>query len=556
MQRAATETKAIIESPYDPFLWLQRGKTLHVLSYPELAFGDAYKARLLVDMVFGRASQAVDSTEIGKAAFETSVKRVFANKDPDTVKATIAGPKDLKFEAEKMLKTIEEGAWKLMITALISTKAIHDPYGLCEQAVKKFPKVPCFKEKLDELEKTPYMEGRRKALLAAMLETLHEEKSADLDGKDGLSDAEFNRIMAAVDAKYRKVPGNENRRLEMQDQTGAIKIRPYPWMTTEMLTRDLQSLASLNSERGKAATQTCEFRYSSIQDRLSVAADDASANRQIGVFAKKDIKPGDLIFTETTTTSYINASNRCDACRAKMPSDQSSIVWCSDVFFCNAECRKRARDVYHRVACEKYFKFRHTGQWDVPTHLDIRILATLIQENAEHPLTGSFLRRYDAAYSKHTIALNLHHMVENSACILQTLGVDIFKDLRYDTWVLLTMRFRMFNNMHQFSFPKELGSHVLITIPRLAFLFNHSCEPNVERKHVGGSAKEVFTAMREVKKGEELYVDYWMEVGDFGKGDRRLELGFILHVDCQCKKCVTEEVRDLFAKAGVACPPQ
>ena len=43
------QTSSIKLSPYDPETWLQRAETLVELRYPELAMGDAYKARLLCD---------------------------------------------------------------------------------------------------------------------------------------------------------------------------------------------------------------------------------------------------------------------------------------------------------------------------------------------------------------------------------------------------------------------------------------------------------------------------------------------------------------------------
>lgn len=40
-------SKAILHHPYDPVLWLRRSSTLSRLRYPELAVGDAYKAKML-----------------------------------------------------------------------------------------------------------------------------------------------------------------------------------------------------------------------------------------------------------------------------------------------------------------------------------------------------------------------------------------------------------------------------------------------------------------------------------------------------------------------------
>ena len=42
-------TQQLAALPYDPETWLNRGNCLRLLGYPELALGDVYKARLLVE---------------------------------------------------------------------------------------------------------------------------------------------------------------------------------------------------------------------------------------------------------------------------------------------------------------------------------------------------------------------------------------------------------------------------------------------------------------------------------------------------------------------------
>lgn len=52
------QTGSIKLSPYDPGTWLQRARTLVELRYPELAMGDAYKAKLLCDAHNARLSHS------------------------------------------------------------------------------------------------------------------------------------------------------------------------------------------------------------------------------------------------------------------------------------------------------------------------------------------------------------------------------------------------------------------------------------------------------------------------------------------------------------------
>ncbi|KAF2489826.1 hypothetical protein BU16DRAFT_586014 [Lophium mytilinum] len=55
-------TNSIIELPYHPSSWIRRAEAHTVLVYPELAIGDAYKARLLVEAALS------NTTELGEMA--------------------------------------------------------------------------------------------------------------------------------------------------------------------------------------------------------------------------------------------------------------------------------------------------------------------------------------------------------------------------------------------------------------------------------------------------------------------------------------------------------
>lgn len=55
-------TKDIADLPYNPELWLHRGQCLHLLGYPELALGDVFKARLLVEAALGNTSILATTT--------------------------------------------------------------------------------------------------------------------------------------------------------------------------------------------------------------------------------------------------------------------------------------------------------------------------------------------------------------------------------------------------------------------------------------------------------------------------------------------------------------
>ena len=87
--------------------------------------------------------------------------------------------------------------------------------------------------------------------------------------------------------------------------------------------------------------------------------------KQLGVFAKEDIPPGEEILREKSLLTGISRlhDSYCDACSIGLSStngnlthvdDQSTIVSCEEceeVFFCSEECHDLAQDNYHPSLC-------------------------------------------------------------------------------------------------------------------------------------------------------------------------------------------------------------
>jgi hypothetical protein len=83
----------------------------------------------------------------------------------------------------------------------------------------------------------------------------------------------------------------------------------------------------------------------------------------------------------------------------------------------------------------------------------------------------------------------------------------------------------------------------------LASLFNHSCEPCINVMHPSNDATAVFTAARDVKAGEQLFIAY--SDCDADVGIRQEWLAFSYGFRCQCAKCAEE-----LADAAKHAPPQ
>lgn len=72
--------------------------------------------------------------------------------------------------------------------------------------------------------------------------------------------------------------------------------------------------------------------------------------------------------------------------------------------------------------------------------------------------------------------------------------------------------------------------------------FNHSCSPNAETglQTVGSSAVEEQIAVKDIEKGEEVFVSYVSDVVSKNKATRAEELRTWLDSECRCIRCKME----------------
>ena len=118
--------------------------------------------------------------------------------------------------------------------------------------------------------------------------------------------------------------------------------------------------------------------------------------------------------------------------------------------------------------------------------------------------------------------------------ILQTLGVDVFKDMRFDAWALQTLILRIENNMDDI----KLGGLMYSSIRPLFSMFNHDCDPSADwsADHLGGPV--LVTSKRDIKKGEEVTVSYVLNGQP--EIDRRASLIAQIGMICECVRCQAE----------------
>ena len=192
---------------------------------------------------------------------------------------------------------------------------------------------------------------------------------------------------------------------------------------------------------------------------------------------------------------------------------------------------------------------------DTPGVQWLRILATCVQSGLhplEHPSIASLTPNYESADDV-SRRWSLESHVDVPQRILTTLGVDIFKDLRYDSWVLQTIWARIVNNSRGGVEQGLGGSIVWRSVNPLYSFINHSCEPNADARRIEqtytprdvpviGSSALAIVATRDIKPGEEICISYLAKDQlSANRANRNLLLRHNwLSGDCMCTRCQRE----------------
>lgn len=254
----------------------------------------------------------------------------------------------------------------------------------------------------------------------------------------------------------------------------------------------------------------------------------------LGVFATRDIPRGTLLLTDLTVTgaASVTTSNTCSNCYSALGHTRLNLPCCS-MRFCKPLCRDLALASYHDAICSSdvdwveqdaaYHRSDHPR-----TLLLLRFLATAVHEDT-HPLSHELAACLTGHYSgKHVSTFTLQESIAQPVRMLRDLGVDVFADERFDTWILLTLQHRI--SINKRAEPFRHGGYMVSVNPCFS-MFNHSCENNASWEDGGTSTVQV-RADRDIKKGEEVFLNYG------GSGE------WLTHwfggMGCACPKCVRE----------------
>lgn len=455
--------------PYNAGLWTERANHYLHLNYPELAVGDAYRAKLL----FERADAVVqDCKETNKSSEGLGV--------PD---------EQIRIHAYTILG-----------------QALYDCHCHWE----------CFEFWLELAQAKHFPQLSRLAFTKAnALRQLLGQKKQAAAHHGGTAQQQRDRL-----------------------RDGSVITVHYPWMAERHLSRSPEVVEGVNEELWHNV-QPPALRLGN--STLSSATD------MLGMFATRDIKRGECILIDRTSTAAVSRpppTPHCETCY-DAPLTTPLPAPCCAALFCTPACRALALQTYHRALCGQDFSWLLSPAAALLENaspmrplLVLRFLCLCIASGrSAHPLDHPLIARLTPLANRgHLDVFTLAESVATPLRILSQLGVDVFADARFDTQVLHTLWTRLANNKAGSDDP-ALGFVDAVT-PFLP-LFNHSCEPSVEYKKEAGTTTVRFFALRDVERGEEVF-DSYQDVEGLERGERVDRMWPWFEQACLCSRCGRE----------------
>ncbi|KAL1999707.1 hypothetical protein VTN02DRAFT_4138 [Thermoascus thermophilus] len=581
-ERART-TAQLYADPHNPLLHLERGRIHERLGFPDLAAADAYRALTLLESVVDPEGSEFHARRRRRVASTTDAERSSRPEPED-------GDEDGAFvptSREEYDATIGE-VYGLLVRGLIGCGCLRDAYEFCVRGMG--------------------LAGDRRP-----------REDAGLESKFEAQMAEIKRLFGAVQQK--KKNKNNKKRTGSEEGTTSVDFDPaalnvqgyarrvlYPWNEHEPDRKAPETLRLLN-ERLKDVAPKCEVKAVALPalhhttatstattTSTSAVEEDGAVSIQLGLFAKEDIAPGEILLRES---SLLTATNRlhddlCDACNGPLPDLSSAHPpvacegGCADTVFCSRACHDRAQEVYHAAVCGQDGLETIGRDIQDPTdkadYLYLLLLGRAIAMAATqevHPLElpevkyiwGDFhdLADADAPTEEEKDGLQLPWESDPAASlpfsfqlnvlqptrILEEMGLDPFATLPfYDTWVLNTL-YAKFRGTASGRLSTWDGGPEVCAVHPLWCLANHSCDPNVrwewggeitfvarsEAERAVWKGKEGGDAHGEsrrggIRKGEEI-LNHYCDIG-LDVQERREWARGALGGMCLCERCVWE----------------
>jgi hypothetical protein len=535
LDRRLQLTEGLVSLPYDLVLYLERAVVYSDLGYPDLAAGDAYRALLLTDEV------ADDGFEYHDQALESLLMRV-GDPLPEVLALAISEngnspnsngiPTEGEDAARQMAVIASVRAYQILSLSLLLCGCLKSAANFCDRGLGISPRNQALLDVKGHINTV----GRRKL------------RRADFDIND------------------------------LPDY-GLVRREVYPWNGHEPDRFSQKSLDDMNNDL-KTMAPKCVVKVATLPVLLEGASDTDGYEviptcKQLGLFAKEDIEPGEVVLREY---SLLTANNRlkdpvCDACSADLPplGSESSAVGCdecADTVFCSEHCYEEAQQRYHPAVCDKdvdsIAKDPDAFEADETLYLLLlaRVLALAAHQEA-HPLDvrevkfiwGDFVptSSNDINVSPNagpppewTLPFSFKYNIETPLHVLEKMDIDIYAALpQYDLWILNTL-YAKFRGTASARKSTRDGRPDVAAVHPYWCLANHDCDPNVTWEWGG---RMVLSARQErvvgkrpggIKSGEEI-LNHYCDI-DMPVQQRREWARGSLGGWCMCKRCRDEAV--------------
>lgn len=421
------------------------------------------------------------------------------------------------------------------------------------------------------------------------------------------ADEELSDLQNSIHERANVFPDGESARKPSDwADDGMVRREVYPWNDFEP--DRLNELAQLNEIMAEVAPKL-EVKVVELPE-LTGATDacrrehnDQGISTQLGVFAKEDLGPNEIVLNET---SMLTANNKlqdalCDACSADLPDlggeEAMSITACPDceVVFCGSRCLEAAMESYHPALCgmdvEAIAKDVPPAEAADSLYALLLLRALAMAETQEcHPLqlnevkyiwgdfhslplkehwqpplleiSGNGHAQSHQAGLPRTLPFSFEHNVRLPFHMLEKMDIDIFASPMYDVWVFNTLysKFRGTASARLSGLGgRPMRGPEVSAVHPIWCLANHHCDPNVSWDW-GGSikfkvldARQIWTASAGaeddaaelsprppgIKKGEEV-LNHYCDVR-LPVNERREWMLGALGGKCMCERCRFED---------------
>ena len=484
--------------PYHPQVWIARAATFLRLGYGELATSDAFKAHLLCKAA---SVEEMKAREPEDGSLTAKVIGTILSKLPQSDNQSLEAYYQQIFAS---INRTHANAYLLMAQGLLSVSAWYDAQYVLQEAKKAFPKDGQFrmmqielKEKITSLKETMQVHGRNAKTVKKIL------------------------------------------------HRGKLERVTYPWIVSKELERGVKVARRLNAQFEAVSTNACILRsqLSGNPTREGLQEED------LGVYAQNDIENGDTILATRsiwTDCAPGDGDDHCFACSRIMRNKIVIRLTSCMCVFCSDACRQEALTTYHNAICGRDFGWLYEACKgvdktfsDLVPLMMIKVLGTAVHLDC-NPLKVPCIESLKP--NKNSVVPSTFRLSYNIIAplqILETLGVDIFTNLKFDSWALQSVIMRIEDNRVR---KQTFGDLRYSIIDPLFNMFNHSCVPTASYRYEGGGTAMTVKALRDIKKGEEIcisYVDPWMP-----EKERKQELWKRVGGLCGCPSCKRERLAE------------